>query len=145
MRQKLVIKRKLPGLLLLAACIFAPIATQAKPSAAVLQAEQQRIEVIARAATTTVAVFDATGQGGGSGVVISPDGFALTNFHVTAPCGTAMKCGLDDGKIYDAVIVGIDPVGDVALIQLLGRDDFPHAPLGDSAIPLMSCLIARIA
>ena len=72
------------------------------------------------------------GHGGGSGVLISPDGYALTNFHVTAPCGAAMKCGLTDGKLYDAVIVGIDPVGDVALIKLLGRDDFPVAEMGDS-------------
>jgi len=109
-----------------------PFLAQAEPAAEVLQAEQQRIEVMERAAATTVAVFDGSGQGGGSGVVISPDGFALTNFHVTAACGSAMKCGMADGKVYDAVIVGIDPVGDVALIQLLGRDDFPHAPLGDS-------------
>jgi serine protease Do len=99
---------------------------------AVLEAERQRIEAIKRASAATVAVFDAGGQGGGSGVIVSPDGFALTNFHVAAPCGPAMKCGLPDGKLYDTVIVGIDPVGDVALIQLLGRDDFPHAQLGDS-------------
>ena len=43
-----------------------------------------------------------------------------------------MKCGMADGKLYDAVIVGIDPAGDVALIKLLGRDDFPAAELGDS-------------
>ena len=116
----------------LTACFAQLLLAVAKPPAEVLQAEQQRIEVMERAATTTVAVFDGSGQGGGSGVVISPDGFALTNFHVTSACGVAMKCGLDDGIIYDAVIVGIDPVGDVALIQLLGRDDFPHAPLGDS-------------
>ena len=48
------------------------------------------------------------------------------------PAAPAMKCGLTDGKLYDAVIVGIDPVGDVALIQLLGRDDFPIAEIGDS-------------
>ncbi|HWB00033.1 MAG TPA: trypsin-like peptidase domain-containing protein, partial [Pirellulales bacterium] len=44
----------------------------------------------------------------------------------------AMKCGLANGQLHDAVIVGIDPVGDVALIKLFGRDDFPHAALGDS-------------
>ena len=71
-------------------------------------------------------------QGGGSGVVISPDGYALTNFHVVMPCGKAMQCGMADGRVYDAVIVGIDPTGDVALIKLFGRDDFPCAELGDS-------------
>ncbi len=102
------------------------------PNAKVLAAQKKRIQAIAKASASTVAVFDSTGQGGGSGVVISPEGFALTNFHVTAPCGTAMTCGMSDGKVYDAVIVGIDPVGDVALIQLLGRDDFPVAKMADS-------------
>ena len=96
----------------------------------VLAIEQARVEVIERASAATVAIFESSGQGGGSGVIISPDGFALTNFHVVAPCGAAMKCGLNDGQLYDAVVVGVDPVGDVALIQLLGRDDFPVAELG---------------
>ena len=43
-----------------------------------------------------------------------------------------MKCGLSDGKLYDAVIVGIDPTGDIALIQLQGRTDFSFAIPGDS-------------
>ena len=98
----------------------------------VLAAETSRIEAIERASRATVAIFDGSGEGGGSGVLISPDGYALTNFHVTAPCGPAMKCGLNNGETYDAVIVGIDPVGDVALVQLLGRDDFPVAEIGDS-------------
>ncbi|MCC6494423.1 MAG: trypsin-like peptidase domain-containing protein [Pirellulales bacterium] len=102
------------------------------PDDAVLAAQGERAAAIAKASAATVAIFDASGGGGGSGVLISSDGLALTNFHVTAPCGPAMKCGLNDGKLYDAVIVGIDPVGDVALIQLLGRDDFPTAEIGDS-------------
>lgn len=98
----------------------------------VAAAEQQRIATVARISEPTLAIFDSAGQGGGSGVLISPDGYALTNFHVTAPCGPAMKCGMNNGELYDAVIVGIDPPGDVALIKLLGRDDFPTAELGDS-------------
>ena len=35
-------------------------------------------------------------------------------------------------ELPEAVIVGIDPVGDVALIKLLGRDDFPAATMADS-------------
>ena len=101
-------------------------------SDAVLEAENARIEAINRAVPTAVSVFVPGGAGGGSGVLISPDGYALTNFHVSSPAGSYMRCGLSDGKIYDAVIVGIDPVGDLALIKLLGRDDFPYAEIGDS-------------
>jgi len=99
---------------------------------AVLKAQAERIAVVDRVATTVVAIFAASGQGGGSGVLISPDGYALSNYHVTSGSGDFMKCGLNDGNLYDAVIVGIDPTGDVALLKLLGRDDFPHATFGDS-------------
>lgn len=100
--------------------------------AGVLSAEQQRIAAIAKACKSAVAVFANGGNGGGSGVVISPDGYALTNFHVVQPAGNHMKCSMNDGRLYDAVIVGIDPTGDVAVIKLLGRDDFPVATLADS-------------
>ncbi len=100
--------------------------------APVIQAEQQRIVAIAKATESAVAVFVPGGAGGGSGVVISPDGYALSNFHVVKPTGSYMQCSMADGKLYDAVVVGIDPTGDVALIKLLGRDDFPAADLGDS-------------
>lgn len=116
--------------------LAAVIALSAGPmfatEAEVLQAQQTRIDVVKKAAPTVVAIFSPDGNGGGSGVLISPDGYALSNFHVTSACGDFMKCGLNDGVLYDAVIVGIDPTGDVALIKLLGRDDFPHAPLGNS-------------
>lgn len=96
------------------------------------KAERERIAAVQRAMPSTVSVFVPGGGGGGSGVLISPDGFALTNFHVSSPAGNYMRCGLSDGRIYDAVIVGIDPVGDLALIRLLGRDDFPYAEMADS-------------
>ena len=98
----------------------------------VREAELKRVEVITRVTPTVVAVFAKGGAGGGSGVLISKDGFALTNFHVVSGLGPFMKCGLNDGVLYDAVLVGIDPTGDVALIKLLGREDFPIATLGDS-------------
>lgn len=112
-----------------------PDAAQAETASvprAVQEAEAQRIAVMAKAKDPVLAIFSAEGQGGGSGVVITPDGYALSNFHVTSGSGDAMKCGMADGKVYDAVIVGLDPTGDVALIKLFGRDDFPHAEMGDS-------------
>lgn len=99
---------------------------------AVVAAEKHRIAAIDVARPSAVSVFVPGGGGGGSGVLISPDGYALTNFHVTSPAGSFMRCGLSDGNIYDAVLVGIDPVGDLAMIRLLGRDDFPYATMADS-------------
>jgi S1-C subfamily serine protease len=109
-----------------------PAAALAQVDPAVLEAERARVAVVERCMASTVAIFSPGGQGGGSGVVISPDGYALSNFHVTNATGKAMKCGMADGALYDAVIVGLDPTGDVALLKLLGRDDFPCAELADS-------------
>src|SRR6185295_9283719 len=107
-------------------------AAVAEVDPAVVEAEKSRVEVVERASSAAVAVFAPGGQGGGSAVVISPDGYALSNYHVTHECGAAMRCGMADGKMYDAVIVGLDPTGDVALIKLLGREDFPYAEMADS-------------
>ncbi len=101
----------------------------------VLQSQAARVAVVAKIKPTVVAIFAAGGQGGGTGVLISEDGFALTNFHVVQPTGPTMQCGLPDGVLYDAVLVGLDKVGDVALIKLLPKkagDKFPAAVLGDS-------------
>src|SRR5262249_18540456 len=101
----------------------------------VAQLEQKRIAAVAKVRPSVVAVFSPGGQGGGSGVLISDDGYALTNFHVVAGSGPVMQCGLSDGVLYDAVVVGIDKVGDVSLIKLLPKKEgnkFPFAPLGDS-------------
>jgi len=116
-----------------AACVLlltVPLSAEVSPE--IRQAEQQRIDVIEKASQSVVAIFPPDGKGGGSGVLISADGLTLTNFHVVQGAGPFLKCGLNDGQIYDAVLIGIDPTGDVAIIQLLGRDDFPFAPLGDS-------------
>lgn len=99
---------------------------------AVLEREKARVETIARITPSVVCVMSPDGQGGGSGVLISADGLAISNYHVTSACGSFMKCGLSDGRIYDAVIVGIDPTGDLAMIQLLGRTDFLAATQGNS-------------
>src|SRR6266851_4158529 len=102
---------------------------------AIKAAEAKRIAAIEKARPSVVAIFGPGGQGGGSGVLIDKDGYALTNFHVVEGAGPVMQCGLPDGVLYDAVLVGLDKVGDVALIKLLAKKEgtpFPFAPLGDS-------------
>src|SRR5262245_52211406 len=71
------------------------------------EAEAKRVAVIEKVRPTVVAIFAAggAGDGGGSGVLVTDDGYALTNFHVVAGAGTVMRCGLPDGVLYDAVLV----------------------------------------
>src|SRR5205085_6091507 len=78
----------------------------------VLAAEKDRIAVIDKIRPSVVAIFAHGGQGGGSGVLISADGYALSNFHVVGGTGPVMQCGLPDGQLYDAVLVGMDRVGE---------------------------------
>jgi S1-C subfamily serine protease len=123
-----------PALVLIFAVVTVSAADRVAP-APVLSAQAERVAVIEKVKPSVVAVFARGGQGGGSGVLIDKDGYALTNFHVVAGAGHVMQCGLPDGVFYDAVVVGIDKVGDVALIKLLPKkagQPFPSAPLGDS-------------
>lgn len=137
---ELFARRRLPQslltLALVASCFLSsPRPLQAGPvevPVAVREAEQKRIDVMRSVAPSVVAIFAAGGNGGGSGVLINSDGLAITNQHVIDGLGGFMKCGLNDGNIYDAVLIGVDPTGDVALIQLLGRNDFPTAKIGNS-------------
>ena len=131
-------ERRLPGTLiaawlwlLIANGFFASLRAADIPPE-VIAAQQSRVSTIQKVMPAVVAIFDNAGKGGGSGVLISADGFTVTNFHVVEGMGPFMKCGLSDGKLYDAVLVGIDPTGDVAMIQMLGRTDFPVAEVGDS-------------
>jgi S1-C subfamily serine protease len=99
------------------------------------EVEANRIAVIDKVKESVIAIFAPGGQGGGSGVIITKDGYALTNFHVVGGTGPVMQCGLPDGVLYDAVLVGLDKVGDIALIKLIppkAGKTFPHAILGNS-------------
>lgn len=119
-------------LIALACSLQAGYAQSPTPSPEVLAAQQRRIEAMRKASLATVGVFGTDSQGGGSGVCISPDGYVLTNFHVSSPFGHRMRCGMNDGKMYEAVVAGIDPTGDLAVLKMFGRDDFPTATIGDS-------------
>jgi S1-C subfamily serine protease len=69
-------------------------------------------------------------QGSGSGFVITPDGYLLTNSHV-AGGAAAIEVTLPDGRIVPADIVGDDPDSDLALLKIAARD-VAWCKLGDS-------------
>ena len=68
--------------------------------------------------------------GAGSGVVISPDGYVVTNNHVIEDADK-MTVAFADGKTYEATLVGTDKSSDIALIKIKGRS-FPYLQFGDS-------------
>jgi len=69
-------------------------------------------------------------KGLGSGFLISPNGYILTNDHVIHQA-TEIVVTLTNGKQYQAQLIGEDYTRDVALLKIDG-DNFPYIPLGDS-------------
>ncbi|MEN8787887.1 MAG: trypsin-like peptidase domain-containing protein [Flavobacteriaceae bacterium] len=69
--------------------------------------------------------------GTGSGVIITPDGYIVTNNHVIAKA-TELKVTLNDNKSYDAELIGTDPATDIALIKIDTEESLPYLAFGDS-------------
>ena len=70
-------------------------------------------------------------QGAGSGVIVRPDGYILTNNHVVQDA-TTIKVTLTGGKTLTGKIIGRDPLADLAVIKVDSRDPLPAARLGSS-------------
>src|SRR5436190_11040463 len=90
------------------------------------------IGVVGRVGPAVISVggHPADGQRGqGSGFVITPDGFALTNSHVVHG-RDRLQATTEEGDSLAARLIGDDPSTDLALIRLAARD-LPHAELGD--------------
>ena len=69
-------------------------------------------------------------KGSGSGIIISNDGYIVTNNHVVEGA-TKVSVGLSDKRTFDATVVGTDPLTDLAVIKIDAKD-LPVAYLGDS-------------
>src|SRR6476660_474071 len=70
-------------------------------------------------------------DGGGSGVVITPDGFTLTSAHVVARTEGRGRASFVDGRELEFEVVGSDPLSDLAVLRVDARDLAP-AELGDA-------------
>src|SRR5438445_2361575 len=70
-------------------------------------------------------------DGGGSGVVITPDGFTLTSAHVIARTEGKGRASFVDGRELEFEVVGSDPLSDLAVLRVDARDLVP-AELGDA-------------
>jgi S1-C subfamily serine protease len=70
-------------------------------------------------------------DGGGSAVVVTPDGFTLTSAHVVARTDGRGRASFVDGRELDFEVVGSDPLSDLAVLRVDARDLVP-AELGDA-------------
>ncbi|WP_448614341.1 trypsin-like peptidase domain-containing protein [Modestobacter sp. URMC 112] len=92
----------------------------------------------AKAAPSVVTVYvsSGSGSGSGSGVVLSDDGYVLTNNHVVSLDGAGQGAGVQvrtaDGTLYEAGVVGTDPSSDLAVLKLQDASGLTPATFADS-------------
>jgi serine protease Do len=109
---------------------FAPIVKKVAPSVV-------KVSVAMKTSDNPMSNSDNPGQqhgpmehGLGSGVIVSPDGYILTNNHVVNNAGE-IQVVLNDGRQFTAKVIGTDPQTDVALIKI-NADNLPPLTLADS-------------
>ncbi|SQI00391.1 serine protease [Corynebacterium minutissimum] len=93
-------------------------------------------DVASKVLPAVVSIFSITRSGGaeGSGSIISPDGYVLTNHHVVAGAdeGGRLEVTMNDGSHHTATFVASDATTDVAVIKIDDAKDLPFLQFGDS-------------
>ena len=119
---------------------FIGVAKQVKPAVVNIDVvEKQNVRASRGQAMPQIPGFPPFGQQGepgkkrgtGSGVIVSADGYILTNNHVAGDA-TQIKVKLADGSEHKAKLIGTDPETDLAVIKIEGNN-FSFAKLGDSS------------
>ena len=106
------------------------------------QAVVSVVEAVGPAVVSITVGRGGVGGGAGSGVIVAPDGYAVTNDHVVDGAGR-LTATLTDGRTLDAALIGEDPSTDLALIRLNGTD-LPVAAPGRSATLRVGQLVVAI-
>jgi serine protease Do len=116
---------------------FSHIVQRVRPAVVSVSTRIEEIEARGRAPRRV-------GTSAGSGFFISADGYIVTCEHVVQPKGVrplSVKVGTIDGRIHDARIIGVDPLTDLALIKVDGRN-FPFVAFSERAPELGDWAIA---
>ena len=71
--------------------------------------------------------------GSGSGVIISPDGYIITNDHVIEGA-SEIEVTINNNKVYNALLVGSDPYTDIAVLKIESKSPLNYIPFGDSEL-----------
>ncbi|OHB76159.1 MAG: hypothetical protein A2Z34_02220 [Planctomycetes bacterium RBG_16_59_8] len=100
--------------------------SMASPETPDIRALQQRVSTVVKEASPAFVFVS-----GGSGVLISDDGYFLTNHHVAVRM-RVMTVRLASGELKEAEKIASDPVGDIALLKIKNGKNLPHVAFGDS-------------
>ena len=133
--------RCLPALVVFCAALLL-LAPRCAPAADEIKTEMTAAVQAVRPALIRILVVSAEYDQGreikmessGSGIIISAEGYAITNHHV-AGNAERLVCTLADKREVDAKLIGTDPLADIAVIKLISPDGkpFPVASFGDSS------------
>lgn len=99
-------------------------------SSVVTKCADSVVEITIETQSTLYGHYTYTQEGNGSGVIISSDGYILTNNHVISGANK-ISVALRDGKTYEATLIGTDSKTDVAIIKI-DANNLTTAVLGDS-------------
>ena len=106
--------------------VIATVFRKVSPSTVAITTES--VDVSSRGRFT-----DQISQGAGSGIILSKDGYVLTNKHVVPEGVDKVTVITDDGKEYTNVrVIGRDPSNDLAFVKIDGVDNLTPASIGDS-------------
>jgi len=123
-------------------CLAAPLAAQPLSFAPIVKAQQAKVVHIntttrgstpgdTQSSTQEPFRFPDPNRGSGSGFIISPDGYIVTNHHVVENTDS-VEVVLGDERKFPAEIVGLDPQTDLALLKI-DATDLPAVKFGDSS------------
>lgn len=119
-----------------------PVRKQSRESDVLDAYSQAVVQVVQQVGPAVLTVTSETEQGAGSGFVITPDGFALTNSHVVQG-HRRLKVTTEEGDKLSADLIGNDPATDLALLRVAARD-LPHTELGDSELLVAGQLVIAV-
>jgi len=124
----MTLKKYVPAAMMLMTltALAAPLMAAGAASREAFQAEEAQLRKVINTAVDAYVFI-----GGGSGAVITADGYVITNNHVA---GRTRNWRIRNaaGKVFRAEVVGVAPTTDLALLKIKSAKNLPHLPLGDS-------------